>query len=151
MRRYPSIRADLLNAHVRVERRDRNSRPVTCFEGEILQVLSNFIGNAIDAMTPRGGRLLIRSREGTEWRTGRKGIILTVADTGCGMSQQTLTRIFEPFFTTKDHKGNGIGLWISRGIVERHRGTLTVRSRQSANGSGTIFAFFLPFDAIVRD
>ena len=61
----PLYQGRLLNAHVRVERRDRNSRPVTCFEGEILQVLSNFIGNAIDAMTPRGGRLLIRSREGT--------------------------------------------------------------------------------------
>ncbi len=147
----PLYQGRLLNAHVRVERRDRRSHPVTCFEGEILQVLSNFIGNAIDAMTPGGGRLLIRSREGTDWKTESKGIILTVADTGCGMSPHTLTKIFEPFFTTKGHKGNGIGLWISRGIVERHRGTLTVRSRQSANRSGTVFAFFLPFDAIVRD
>jgi signal transduction histidine kinase len=147
----PLYQGRLRNAQVRAERRDRNSHPVTCFEGEILQVLSNLIGNAIDAMTPKGGRLLIRSREGTDWTTGRKGVVLTVADTGCGMSQHTLTRMFEPFFTTKGQKGNGIGLWISRGIIDRHRGVLTVRSRQSANRSGTIFTLFLPFDAAVRD
>jgi PAS domain S-box-containing protein len=143
----PLYQGRLLNAHVRVDRRDRGSHPVTCFEGEILQVLSNLIGNAIDAMAPRGGLLLIRSREGTEWRTGRKGIVLTVADAGCGMSPHTLTRIFEPFFTTKGQKGNGIGLWISRGIVDRHHGVLTVRSSCSADGSGTVFALFLPFNA----
>ena len=99
----------------------------------------------------RGGRLLIRSREATEWKTERKGIVLTVADTGCGMSQQTLTRIFEPFFTTKSHKGNGIGLWISRGIVDRHHGLFAVRSRCAAEHSGTVFAFFLPVNATTRD
>jgi signal transduction histidine kinase len=147
----PLYQGRLLNAHVTAERRDRGGHPVTCFEGEILQVLSNLIGNAIDAMAPRGGRLFIRSREGTEWRTGRKGIILTVADTGCGMSPHTLSRMFEPFFTTKGHKGNGIGLWISRGIVDRHHGILTVRSRRAPAHSGTVFALFLPFDAIARD
>jgi signal transduction histidine kinase len=143
----PLYQGRLLNAHVRVERRERGSHPVTCFEGEILQVLSNLIGNAIDAMSPRGGRLLIRSREATEWKTGKKGIVLTVADTGCGMTPHTLARIFEPFFTTKGHKGNGIGLWISRGIVDRHHGVLAVRSRCAAEHSGTVFALFLPFDA----
>jgi signal transduction histidine kinase len=143
----PLYQGRLLNAHVRVERRERGSHPVTCFEGEILQVLSNLIGNAIDAMSPRGGRLLIRSREATEWKTGKKGIVLTIADTGCGMTPHTLARIFEPFFTTKGHKGNGIGLWISRGIVDRHHGVLAVRSRCAAEHSGTVFALFLPFDA----
>ncbi len=82
----PLYQGRLMNAQVKVEIRDRTGRPITCFEGEILQVLSNLIGNAIDAMSPRGGRLLIRSREGSDWRTGRKGVVLTVADTGCGMS-----------------------------------------------------------------
>jgi signal transduction histidine kinase len=143
----PLYQGRSLNAHVTVERRDRGSHPVTCFEGEILQVLSNLIGNGIDAMAPTGGRLLIRSREATEWRTGRKGIVLTVGDTGCGMSPHTLARMFEPFFTTKGHKGNGIGLWISRGIVDRHHGVLTVRSRCAPQHSGTVFALFLPFNA----
>jgi signal transduction histidine kinase len=146
----PLYQGRLLNAHVKLERRDRGNLPITCFEGEILQVLSNLIGNAIDAMAPRGGRLFVRCREATEWKTGRQGIVLTVADTGCGMSPNTLTKMFEPFFTTKGHKGNGIGLWISRGIVDRHHGVLTVRSRRAPEHSGTVFALFLPLDATAR-
>ena len=143
----PLYQGRLLNARVKVERRDRSVEVITCFEGEMLQVLSNLIGNAIDAIGPNGGRILIRTRDGSDWRTGRKGIVLTVADTGHGMSPYTLSRIFVPFFTTKENKGNGIGLWISRGIVDRHRGNLNVRSRQSPSRSGTVFSLFLPIDA----
>jgi signal transduction histidine kinase len=142
----PLYQGRLTNSRVTIERRDRTSRPFTCFDGEIRQVLSNLVGNAIDAMNPTGGRLLIRSREATDWATGRKGIVLTVADTGPGMSPSTLNRIFEPFFTTKDTSGTGLGLWISREIVDRHRGILKVRSSQSAPRCGTVFALFLPFD-----
>jgi len=147
----PLYQGRLTNSRVTIERRDRTRRSFTCFDGEIRQVLSNLIGNAIDAMNAtRGGRLLIRSREATDWTTGRKGVVLTVADTGPGMSSHTLSRIFEPFFTTKDTSGTGLGLWISREIVDRHRGILKVRSSQSAHHSGTIFALFLPFDQEAR-
>jgi signal transduction histidine kinase len=142
----PLYQGRLTNSRVTIERRDRTHRPFMCFEGEIRQVLSNLIGNAIDAMNPAGGRLLIRSREATDWTTGRKGVALTVADSGPGMSSHTLSRIFEPFFTTKDTSGTGLGLWISREIVDRHRGILKVRSSQSAPRCGTVFALFLPFD-----
>jgi PAS domain S-box-containing protein len=142
----PLYQGRLFNSRVKVERRDRTRRAVTCFDGEIRQVLSNFIGNAIDAMNTSGGRLLIRSREGTDWTTGRRGVILTVADTGSGISPHTLSKIFEPFFTTKGDKGTGLGLWVSREIVDRHRGVLKVRSRQSIHRSGTVFALFLPCD-----
>jgi signal transduction histidine kinase len=66
------------------------------------------------------------------------------------MSSHTLSRIFEPFFTTKDNSGTGLGLWISREIVDRHRGALRIRSSQSNLGSGTVFALFLPFDQDAR-
>jgi PAS domain S-box-containing protein len=140
----------LVNSSVEVEKRKRATQPVLCFEGEIRQVLSNLIVNAIDAMHPHGGRLLMRSREGTDWKTGRKGLILTVADTGSGMSPDTAARIFEPFFTTKEIGGTGLGLWVSHEIVQRHGGTLTVRSSQRPNHSGTVFTLFLPFEAVVR-
>ncbi len=140
----PLYQGRLLNAQVAVESRDRAHRAVTCFDGEIRQVLSNLIANAIDAMSPKGGRLLIRSREGRDWKTGRLGVVLTVADTGSGMSPYTLSKIFEPFFTTKGNQGNGLGLWISREIVDRHRGVLKVRSRQLPECSGTAFVLFLP-------
>jgi signal transduction histidine kinase len=100
---------------------------VRCFEGEIRQVLSNLVGNSIDAMIPRGGRLLMRNRPGTDWKTGRRGIVITVADTGCGMPASTLSRIFEAFYTTKGSAGTGLGLWVSSEIIGRHHGTLRFR------------------------
>jgi signal transduction histidine kinase len=140
----------LVNSNVQVDKRKRAANPVLCFEGEIRQVLSNLIINAIDAMHPRGGRLMMRSREGTDWKTGRKGLILTVADTGSGMSPDTAAKIFEPFFTTKEIGGTGLGLWVSDEIVQRHGGTLAVRSSQRQGRSGAVFTLFLPFEAVVR-
>jgi signal transduction histidine kinase len=140
----PLYQSRITNARVRIERRDRARRPVTCLDGEVRQVLSNLIGNAIDAMSEKERRLFLRSRESTDWRTGRSGVTLTVADTGSGMSPDTIAHIFEPFFTTKGSKGTGLGLWISREIIERHRGSLRVRSRQAGDCSGTVFALFLP-------
>jgi len=136
----------LSNSRVQVEKRYRMHRPLLCLDGEIRQVLSNLVANAIDAMSAAGGRLLVRSRDGTEWKSGCKGVVLTVADTGSGMSAQTLSRIFEPFFTTKGNRGNGLGMWISREIVDRHRGVLRVRSSMRASASGTVFTLFLPCD-----
>ncbi len=136
----------LNNSSVSLERRERARRPLFCFDGEIRQVLSNLVGNAIDAMNSGSGRLLVRSREGTHWGSERTGVFFTIADTGCGMSSQTQAKIFEPFFTTKEIGGTGLGLWISREIIERHQGVLKVRSRQAAKGSGTTFILFLPFE-----
>ena len=140
----------LVNSHINVEKRKRATRPAECFEGEIRQVLNNLIGNAIDAMHPSGGRLLVRSREGTNWKTGRAGLVLTVADTGPGMPPLTLKKIFEAFYTTKGIGGTGLGLWVSKEIVDRHHGTLHVRSSQDEGHSGTVFTLFLPFDAVSR-
>ena len=138
----------LSNSDIEVFRRERAKLPVNCFEAEIRQVLSNLIGNAIDAMRPGGGTLLLRTRHSTNWRTGAKGITLTVADTGTGISAQSLKRIFEPFFTTKGIGGTGLGLWVSEEIVQRHGGRLFVRSSQRPARSGTLFTLFLPFDGI---
>ncbi len=142
----PIYQARFNNARVRIERRDRSSLPVTCFDGEVRQVLNNLVANAIDAMSPVGGRLLIRSREGTDWKSGRKGMILTVADTGSGIPADLQKKIFEPFFTTKGMQGTGLGLWISHEIVDRHRGILRVRSSQKQAATGTVFQLFLPCD-----
>ncbi len=134
----------ITNAAISVRRRDRILQPVTCLAGEIRQVLSNLIGNAIDAMTEEHRCLYIRSQECTDWPTGTPGVKVTVADTGSGISADTISSIFEPFFTTKGHKGTGLGLWITREIVDRHQGSLKVRSRRAASSSGTVFALFLP-------
>ena len=131
------------NAGVKVERRTRAHHPILCIGGEIRQVLNNLISNAIDAM-PHGGWLLLRGRDATHPLTGEPGIILTVADNGTGIRADRLRRIFEPFYTTKDIGGTGLGLWISRDIIERHRGELRVRSSVAPSCHGTIFTLFLP-------
>jgi PAS domain S-box-containing protein len=139
----------ILNSRVQVDLRLRATRPLNCFEGEIRQVLNNLIGNAIDAM-PQGGRLCIRSREGTHWPRRRYGLILTVADTGSGIPTENLRKIFEPFFSTKGPAGTGLGLWVSHEIVQRHQGIVHVRSSQRSARRGTVFTLFLPFDGIAH-
>jgi signal transduction histidine kinase len=69
---------------------------------------------------------------------------IAIADTGHGMSATVQARAFEPFFTTKDLNGTGLGLWISAGIVDRHRGHLRVRSTDDPVRHGTVFTLFLP-------
>ncbi len=138
-----------VNAHIEIEKRKRAQEPVLCFDGEIRQVLNNLIGNALDAMSG-GGRLLLRSKAGTEWASGRKGLVLTVADTGTGMSPVTLSRVFDAFYTTKGISGTGLGMWVSKEIVDRHKGVLRVRSREREPHKGTVFTLFLPFEAVER-
>ncbi len=137
----------IANSRLELKKRERARRPVFCFDGEIRQVLNNVVGNAIDALLPAGGSLYLRSREGTEWKNGRSGIVLTIADTGSGISPQALHKIFDPFFTTKGASGTGLGLWVSKEIMDRHKGVVRVRSRQGANNSCTVFTLFLPFTA----
>ena len=140
----------IVNSHVTVEKRIRASQPVECFEGEIRQVLNNLVGNAIDAMHPGGGRLLVRSRDLHHVRTGQRGIALTVADTGHGMSAQVVKKVFEAFYTTKGIGGAGLGLWVSKEIVDRHQGYFQVRSSGREGQSGTVFVLFLPTQAVNR-
>jgi signal transduction histidine kinase len=137
----------LLNSRITVETDFRTSRPVLCFENDIRQVLNNLIANAIDAMR-QGGRLLVRAHDATEYSSNgieRKGLRITIADTGHGMSAEVRARIFEPFYTTKELNGTGLGLWISSGIVDRHNGRILLRSSDHPSHRGTIFCLFLPY------
>ncbi len=123
----------------------RSTQSVVCLEGEIRQVVSNLIGNALDAMTSGRRILTIRTREACNWSTGQRGVVITVADVGSGMKSETIKRLFNAFFTTKGETGTGLGLWVSKEIVDRHHGTLRVRSSQSPLHEGTVFTLFLPF------
>lgn len=114
------------------------------FPGELRQVFINLVANSIDA-SPDGGQLRVRVERSREWSNGgRPGIRVTIADNGCGMTRETLTHLFEPFFTTKKESGTGLGLWLSYNIVQKHRGSIRVRSRTRAGLSGTVFSIFLP-------
>jgi len=111
-----------------------------CNEGEIRQALVNLIGNAVDAMRD-GGSLRIHvmpvSVGGVEYAR------LTVADTGGGIRKEIRSQLFRQFFTTKGSSGTGLGLWLTRDIVERNGGKLRFRSR-TESPSGTVFVIYLP-------
>jgi two-component system sporulation sensor kinase C len=135
---------------ITVQRRDSPCGPVMCLESEIRQVVSNLIRNAVDAMSGASGKLTVRTREATEWRSGASGVVITVADTGIGMAPQIVAKIYKAFYTTKGSAGTGLGLWISSEIVERHRGHLRVRSRVQPGSSGTVFELFLPHQSPIN-
>jgi signal transduction histidine kinase len=92
-----------------------------------------------------GGRLFIRLHPQSDPATGRKGVRLTVADTGEGISPGIAARLFEPFQTTKELTGTGLGLWVSKGIVEKHGGHIVTKTRRGKI-HGTVFAVWLPLD-----
>ena len=111
--------------------------------GELKQVLSNLLANAIDASS-EGSSILIRARSSLNWSGGMgDGIRISVADYGAGMSREVQKRIFVPFFTTKANVGTGIGLWVTRSLIEQQGGYLRFRSRQGRH-SGTVMSFFMP-------
>lgn len=135
----------LTASRIQIQRRYLSEASIVCAREELRQVFVNLIHNAIDAM-PHGGKLLVRTRETTTALSDRRGIQLTIADTGHGMDRATKSRIFEPFFTTKAAIGVGLGLWLSAGVIEQHGGTIRVKSRRRPGQSGTVFSIFLPLD-----
>jgi PAS domain S-box-containing protein len=141
--------ARLRSNSITVVRRFGKIPGIVVFDGEVRQVLANLTGNAIDAMIPRqSGRLILRTATAQEWATGRRGIAITVADTGSGMDSETARRVFEPFFSTKDDTGTGLGLWVSLEILHKHQGSIRLRTR-TGNNSGSVFRIFLPFRPLV--
>ncbi len=133
----------LATSNIRVIRRYRYRKPMLCYPGELRQVFTNLIANAFDA-TRKGGRIVVREQSAVHPESGTLGVRITIADTGSGMSEAVKTRIFEAFYSTKGNNGTGLGLWISKGIVDKHHGTLHFRSSTKSGHSGTVFVIFLP-------
>jgi len=120
---------------------DRNLPPLQCDSAQIEQVALALVINAIDAM-PHGGNLWVSTRV----LPGNEQIELQVRDDGVGIPPEILPHIFDPFTTTKEvGKGVGLGLAVSKGIVERHGGHIEVVSEL---GVGTTFRIILPLRAV---
>ncbi len=140
----------LLSLQIKVVREYDDAATLFCFAGEVRQIFTNLVTNAVDAMMPRGGQLTVRIRPACSQREpGRRGMLVTIADTGCGIERDHLPHIFEPFYTTKDATGTGLGLWVSAQILRKHQAAISIRS-SPANGqgkgktSGTVFRIFFP-------
>ena len=144
--RFHESRLD--QAHITTERDYRPCPEILCYPGEIRQVLANLVTNAIEAMSSSpGARILnVRLRGISDTLYRRPGVCLSVFDSGVGMSSAAKPLVFEPFFTTKEATNSGLGLWISRDIVQKHHGRLRFRSRQAEPHRGTVFTLFLPID-----
>lgn len=140
--------AKLINANIDVEMRERSTESVVCLESEIRQVLTNLVRNSIDAMAGSRGRLLLRTRHSTNWATGAQGTMITIADTGTGISEKVQKNLYKAFFSTKGIGGTGLGLWVSAEIVKRHHGSLRVRSSAVPKRSWTVFQLFLPHQGV---
>jgi PAS domain S-box-containing protein len=117
--------------------RSMESVTVEAIAGELRQVLANLLSNALDAMETNGVLAIEVRPQGDEVR-------VTISDTGHGIATPLLGHIFEPFFTTKKDVGTGLGLWVSKGIVEKHHGRLDVVSSQKDEDHGTAFVMTLP-------
>lgn len=111
--------------------------------GEIVQVLSNLIGNSLDVLDDEGLLSFCIRKRGSY-------LCLSVADNGKGVATDNMSRLFEPFFTTKKDQGNGLGLALSKKIVERHGGTIGVRSSTVPSRCGTTFCIRLPLPSKQR-
>jgi signal transduction histidine kinase len=129
---------------VLVSVRDRSRKRLLCYANDLRQVIANLISNALDAMR-EGGTLMIRIHDSAE------GTVLTIADNGVGMSREAQARMFEAFFTTKGIMGNGLGLWVTKEVLDKHGARIAVRSTQGGNASGTVFRIVLPEDGLQDD
>jgi PAS domain S-box-containing protein len=128
---------------IKLQKKYGNDLEITALAGEIRQAFSNVITNAIDAM-PEGGTLALRATKSLDWSNSQHhGVRITFLDTGTGIEVKHRKNIFQPFFTTKIDVGTGLGLWITRGILEKHRGSIRMKSR-TGHGHGTAFSIFLP-------
>lgn len=137
---WPRIQAK----SIRLSREYDETVQVTGLAGEIRQVISNLVANAIDAL-PVEGSLRIRVHHGKELtNSNRPGGRIVIADSGSGITPEHRKKLFEPFYTTKQDVGTGLGLWVSREIVRKHGGSITLRSSVIPGHSGTVFSIFLP-------
>ncbi|HEY6251479.1 MAG TPA: chemotaxis protein CheB [Candidatus Angelobacter sp.] len=132
---------------ITVTRRYRLTGTIQSYPGEIRQVFSTLLINAMDAV-PQAGAIALRARNSSDWRNPAiQGVRITLVDNGSGIPADLTTHIYEPFFTTKGEQGTGLGLWTTSGIVDRLGGSIRVRSRVSPKASGTCFSVFFPDQA----
>jgi signal transduction histidine kinase len=141
------LQAKMVSTHVVFKRECDDLLELTAVFGELRQVISNLMLNSLDAIS-EGGMVTMRTSISRSPLDGSNRIRITIADNGSGILAVTRPRIFEPFFTTKGSTGNGLGLWVCKQIIEKHRGSISVRSC-TKEPKGTTFSVVVPQRPIV--
>ena len=120
---------------------------VAAFPAELRQVFTNLIANAAEAASPGGEvKVSITPQTACANANGQKmppGATVTIADNGTGIPPEVQSHLFQPFFTTKGERGTGLGLWVSRGIINKHGGIISLKSDISEQAHGTVASVFL--------
>lgn len=132
----------IISAGIAVDTRFNDLQKISVSKGEMLQIFSNVIANSIDAMR-QGGVLNISTRKIVSF--SGDGIQVVIQDNGVGIEQENLAKVFEPFFTTKGDLGTGIGLWVTKQLVEGRGGHIGIASSTVPKQSGTMITIFIPF------
>jgi signal transduction histidine kinase len=133
---------------VRIECDRQPTLTIYGFPGQLTQVFGNLVRNAAEAALPDTA-VTIRVREIS--RAGQTGTRVTIHDRGCGIAPEIQAKVFDPFFTTKDLKGSGLGLWVSKQLIQKHGGTIRFRTSREPSHRGTLFEIFLPVGGISRE
>ena len=118
------------------------------YPGQLSQVFGNLVRNAAEAARPDTD-IVVRVRP--SYCSGREGTRVTIHDKGSGIPKDVQRMMFDPFFTTKELRGSGLGLWVSKNLIMKHRGTIRFRSSTRKGSSSTTFQVFLPVGALTQE
>jgi PAS domain S-box-containing protein len=129
--------------HIQARVRVRGTPKYFGHANELMQLLTNLVSNALDALAPHG-RLVLAMQQAREWSTGREGISITVADSGTGIPAVWRSKVWEPFFTTKPETGTGLGLWLVEEMARKDGGSVRMRTSTQPPRNGATFRIYLP-------
>ena len=139
------FRAKIRSQGIRIERDFGQDCDLECSVGEIRQVLVNLIANALESMR-NGGALFFRTTSVAHPLTEMPGVRITIADHGEGVSEQARKRLFDAFSTTKGSGGTGLGLWLTKDIIDRSQGFIRFRNHHHPHGA--VFSLWLPKETL---
>jgi PAS domain S-box-containing protein len=143
------LKAKILAKQATIETRWGRDIQVSIVAGELRQVFANLLANSLDAI-PSKGMVKIRTSVAFDQKRGAPCFRITIADNGKGIPNHLRPRLFEPFFTTKGAIGTGLGLWVTKQILEKHEGTIQVRSTPDGSQTGTVVRITLPVSPIAQ-
>lgn len=138
----------LLELNVTVEADLRRPVIVNGFPAELRQVFTNLIANAAEAASP-GGKIRVEACERPATPSTSRGAVIIIQDNGAGIPEEARSQLFQPFFTTKGEHGTGLGLWVSRGIINKHGGSIDITSDTGSSTHGTTVTLFLPEKPVI--
>ncbi len=143
-----SYSSNIRYENIRIRKRYEYKGEIESSPGEIRELFSSLIQNALDAVA-KGGTVTLHTKLRRDPKDPlRSGVLVSIADDGHGITREDQGRLFTPFFTTKGEERSGLGLWVARGLAQKHGGSIRWRSSTRPQRSGTCFSVFLPIRVV---